>query len=664
MFLKTFIRAKRIRPGLVCIALLTVLLWALQPANAETANADSVNARPAATEPIPAWVDDLPDITETALSDGVLQTGETKWLLQDQQFAWPDGQREVWIREVRQLGTGASVALASQQITEFNFLDEDLILNRALVIRDGVSRDVTARVKAPVPYDRREPTVMIEIPDLRPGDILDFSYLRRSLARTKGFDHRAVARLDGALPSRLRRAVVNWPAGWARNQRPLPGYVSLSQTAQPDGSFRLEYRVGPHEIPDPEPRVPGWIEQQAVLHLSAETDWSALATALAPAYPTDGALGSWQDLPQLRDAGGQALPWPDQVIAAQHLVQDSIIDTGGERSEGPARMRPAAGVIESGYGSPFEKALVLATVLRDRGLEADIALVSTTHGHGLDQLPPAASWFDHAVVRVQKDGQTLWLDPDRQVRIASARTMAPLTYGFALPITRDGRLTPLPAPPEQVWTSDVRETWRFARDGLYADVVTVTGADAAGALRMQLEAEGAEWFTEGLVTYYNNTHPGLVLQAQPEISDDPAANVIRTHERYFISAGAMQENGTLDRFVVFSENFVGELAIGERHLSGYAARRWPMLGMLPGHFRHRVEVQNLPIALIPPDEVRLENAGFTYSRKASAPDQNSLVVEWGFLANGGIIPAGDVPAMMNDAELVQDTTWISYTLRD
>lgn len=88
------------------------------------------------------------------------------------------------------------------------------------------------------------------------------------------------------------------------------------------------------------------------------------------------------------------------------------------------------------FGDCKGKSTLLTALLRELGIKAEPALVSTGLGDGLDQRLPMAAYFDHVIVRAEIGGKVYWLDGTRYGDKHLSDLVVP-GYEWALPI-RDG----------------------------------------------------------------------------------------------------------------------------------------------------------------------------------------------------------------------------------
>ena len=185
---------------------------------------------------------------------------------------------------------------------------------------------------------------------------------------------------------------------------------------------------------------------------------TAKITEIRSAHPTEGA----------------------RAEAVVRFVQDEIRYLGIELGEHSHRPHSASSVFEQRFGDCRDKVMLLVTMLRALGVNADPALVDTNlSAHVGDELPSPQA-FDHVIARLRVDGRELWVDPTRTLeRGPLAATDVP--YGRALIASKETTdLSVIPSAstlglkPDGQPSRLVRETLRIAQDGPSTLEVTST----------------------------------------------------------------------------------------------------------------------------------------------------------------------------------------------
>ncbi|WP_283176125.1 hypothetical protein [Gemmobacter sp. 24YEA27] len=647
-------------------AMLTAFLVTM-PASAEEAGLKRVS--------VPEWVDYLPDIT-TLSGIGSDEIDRPRYLLREMQFTWEGGRRQIWERQVIEMETEGAATEAGTQIFDYNSALEDFTLTGASLWRDGEEIQLwnTPQMAVELFSASYEASplnpqyfVMMTFPTLRAGDSLDLSFLRISRpdlsAPERGLDLEAVAPLQFDDRVTLARAVVNWPGGREIFTPALPDEVTLATGPVAGGGTRYDYQLFDFITPPGEELVPSWVDERAVLRVSGDRDWGRIATILAGHYAADWPLGPWQArVDALRPADGGAIT-TKEIAAALLLVQNEIGDSGVPGVTGRRLMTPPAEVALRGLGSAAEKALLLRSMLRRLGVEADVALTSFDYGRALDRLPPSMAFLDLALVRVELEGQFWWLDPSRPPQAARLEAMSPPDFGFALPLMA-GITQPvvMEAEPAAIWTSDVKETWRFTPAGLFLDVASEHRGSAADDLRYRYTELGIGDISAELLGYYQIVFPQMAMIREPDFTDDAENNIVRMHERYFLPASVIRDEGVMTGFALTAEDFTAQFPAGGADYLRSSRRKWPMIGLSPGHYRHRAELRGRFGMLTPPQAVQLENPAFSYRLEGAAPGPGQLMLQWDFTAMSTDIALSDLPKVLDDAQIVHETTWFNYDL--
>ena len=169
----------------------------------------------------------------------------------------------------------------------------------------------------------------------------------------------------------------------------------------------------------------------------------------------------------------------DRTAAALRLVQDEIRYVALAMGEGGYVPTAADEVWRSRFGDCKGKTVLLLALLRELGIEAEAAMVSTRMGDGLDEREPLIGWFDHVLVRAVVDGKVYWLD-GTGVGDRALDDIAPPSWRWALPVRAEGaRLEAIESPPAASPST-----------GMVLDIDASAGIDAEAELTMDLAYYG------------------------------------------------------------------------------------------------------------------------------------------------------------------------------
>ena len=497
----------------------------------------------------------------------------------------------------------------------------------------------------------------MQVPDLRVGDIIDYSYMRRTLPLVDGANRSGEAVMEFDVPVVLSRVVVNWPEAWPIYISGWPARVEFVQTPG-EGAVRHVWTRHDHVPALPEEGAPFGYSDNVTIEYSAFPDWSGVAGSLSPHYLDNYPLGAEWDA-KLRAIQAENADEGARVIAALRAVQDDLRYVSLSIGVGGLIARTPEEVTRSGYGDCKDKALLLRTMLDKMRIEAYVALTDLDEGHGLDQRKPSTWAFDHAIVKVVLDGSTYWMDPTASHEGGDLYSAVTPDYGFALPLSGKDQqqLEPLIGSYGSTWTTNVDETYRFGLLGAYLTVSTVHYGAAANSYRQRLGSSPRSQISEDYLAYYAGRYPGVRLVAPLDVVDDRLFNQITITEHYLIPitaiTGRVQEN-----FEFAAEDYAAHLPG-----AGTAPRVADLdMGGLRSHY-HRVSVFNAPIDFTLPDMVSVYNDGFSFSFAGYVPLPREVVMEWSYTQNLRFVPAAGVEQVLRDADVVADNSYFGWDLR-
>ncbi len=236
---------------------------------------------------------------------------------------------------------------------------------------------------------------MLILHDLRPGDVLDLSWsLVGPLPQLDGHVAEWVD-LGRAEPVRRLRARVVVPAEVGLR-------VSLRNGALPPAVREIDAgREYSWDLSDVAPTrfeadTPDWFSPVPSAELSDFTGWAEVArwatTLVRPELPlrasVEAVVAPWR-----------ALQEEQRADAAVRFVREEVRYFGMENGIHAHRAHAPSLVLSRRFGDCKDKALLLATLLRALGLEADVALVNPSSGAKIEERLPGPLPFSHAIVR-------------------------------------------------------------------------------------------------------------------------------------------------------------------------------------------------------------------------------------------------------------------------
>lgn len=502
-------------------------------------------------------------------------------------------------------------------------------------------------------------TALIVLDDVRTDDVVRISYsvagsnpiLAGQFAETAYMGWR-----NPVLDTYLR--VLYDPGTKVSTQRENAAPAAAIRRAQ-DAVEASAHAHGSPAIVD-EDNYPVWFQPFPVLRVSAERRWADVVDWALPLYPEvrnlppdlEAKLAEWAKLPEPRD----------RLKAALRSVQDEVRYFGIEVGDSSHKPSPPGDTWKRRYGDCKDKAYLLATLLRRLGVRAAPALVSTQRGRAIGEFPPAASVFNHVIVRAELDGKPVWVDPTIPQQGGKPGDYDLSPYGMALPIMAGVSGLEQIAPARAAATgAGVEEHFEAAPDGrnVKLRVETVYQGGSADHARRTIAAERKADLSRRYADYYRKRYGELTSLGDPQFIDDRDANTVRIVESYAIASPYESEGESRKSIEIYAEALQNASA-----LPPSMARTGPLDFALPGRYYHRIRIDLPESWRAPPerDEVRYGSSAFGFSRDI-AIDAGKLELDYDLQVKAPEVMPADVAAHLEQLRKVRDSLSVRLTLQ-
>lgn len=525
-------------PGATHCLLLCVLVLTL---GGGAVGAASGGPKPWGVGPVPKWVEEL--ALEGKGSSRSVESGEgMKTLLMDQQIRVREGRVERYTRRAKHILTTSGVQNESELKVSFDPTFERLTLHYIRLIRDGRSIDALVPLEVKVIqqetgldeqiYDETLSAIVF-LRDVRAGDVIDFAYSIDG--ENPVLSGHFTARLH--LASRYRivrlRQRLLWDSGRPLFLKAHGTDLKPETLVSAAGTFYTWERrdVPPVVIEDD---TPVWHETLPWVQASDFGTWNDVARWASGLFATVDA--SPPGLAALAARWKSEIPDPDaRALAAIRFVQDDVRYLGMEIGPNTHRPHPPEQVLAQRFGDCKDKALLLTSLLRLVGAEADPALVNTRVRQTLDQWQPSPFAFDHVIVRIRSGGRTAWVDATHAQQGGGLFEIEVPRFRRALLISPDTReLTTIEIAPLAEASRVVEETYTVKADSTGLTVRTTYSGDEANRMRSELAHTPASDLEKRYLNFYAHDDPGLKSASPLSVKDDRLKNSIRVEETYLL----------------------------------------------------------------------------------------------------------------------------------
>jgi transglutaminase-like putative cysteine protease len=607
------------------------------------------------------WVHELPipkarPSRMREVEDGVY------YLLSDTQVK-PEHDSETFFRRNVYLVTDRSgLEEAARLDVDFDPSFEHIVLHRVHVIRVGqvLDRLPSANIRV---MERESgldngvfdglKTVHVEIKDVEVGDVVDLEYSWEQRASFWPGEFFGSVTIDWSVPEEETHYRLLWPANRALTIRNRNTKLAPAKMREGD-DISYEWTAIDATPIRGEDGTPDWYPTWGTVELSSMMSWAQVVNWALPLYAIQGDLPP--ELAARVDAIAKKYPKPeDRITMAMRLVEDELRYVSisiGTQSFTP---RSPAEVFRSGYGDCKDKSELLVAMLRRLGVEAYVALTDTKNGPALPQMAPAANIYDHAIVEVRLRGRNTWIDPTSAHAGGRFPDLAPVDYGYGLPIapgqTHLDRMTPI-FPKAPTYRTEERYTLSGAvHPSLTLSVQsTYAGADA-DSMRSSVASKSLAKLESDYLDFYRGLYPGIARDKPLRVVDDRETNRLTTYESYRLSADSLRRDKLLGRFPVKASSLdtYDKVPAGERktpyQLATAVNKEHVVVVVTPGH---------APPA---PKAVDIDGPAFRYTLDTRR-DGDTLTLDYHLVGKAdAVMKAGDVPGVADDAQSVTDDNY-------
>lgn len=432
----------------------------------------------------------------------------------------------------------------------------DLIVHRVALLRDGQEinlLDGGSRFQVLRREQRLEQrmldgafTATMSVPGMRVGDVLRLSYTVTSSDQVLDKEVQTLSALAAApFQAKFARVRYSWPKDAGVQWRATRG-AQVRQFSPEPGFDAVEVSLPLATAPEMPEDSPLRYRMPAMLQAGTFTSWADVSRVMAPHYSTEGKIAAGSPIAaEISKIEQQHSGKLERAVAALRLVQDEIAYLANGLDGGNYMPQAPADTWEYRYGDCKAKTLLLLSMLRAMGIEAEATLVASRTGDGVSEMLPMAAAFDHVIVRAVIDGTEYWLDGTSSGTNMSVVYEVP-AFHVALPLVAEGSdLIPMAQRPQQ--TYDVASTITFDQRAaldvqqLYDAEWVLTGA-MAGQIR-GIIGQSSEKEQREFIIGFTAQRLGEALVAEHDISFDAATNTARVRVKGLIDSPWQWERG-------------------------------------------------------------------------------------------------------------------------
>jgi transglutaminase-like putative cysteine protease len=521
----------------------------------------------------PSWVKTI-SLEPAKLEKGEDDHGGTSYLLLDRQENV--GLSTFFYHEARQITSDNGVQNGASITVSFDPSYQKLVFHSIQLWRGGTMANRLDRSQIKL-FQREKDmesflydgayTAQCELEDVRVGDVIEFAYSILGDNPVKKGRYSNLFYLDWSSP--VRRVVTRIVYPTARKLN----FLNKNRQVKPVVTTRnemTEWFCDEKNVPGrrTDPDVPVDYDPHARVQVTEYSSWRELVEWALPLYETEASLSP--DL-QAEIAKLREIPKAEErILAALRFVQEQVRYLGIESGIGSHRPTAPGEVLRRRFGDCKEKALLLTTLLRQIGIEAAPALVSSSLRGSVSERLPAPGDFDHVIVQVTNGTATHWLDATRASQRGPLSQIYVGDFRWAL-VLRPGttELTAYAPPRDSLPRKDFTENYRIPAPGGTGelDVVSEFHGLAAEKTRAFFRESSREKVEKLYLQYYARRFPRIRVRQSFGYEEMPDENGCRIKEFYSIPeiwTASDEESYELGLYPAEVENAMGSPASSQR----------------------------------------------------------------------------------------------------
>ncbi|QRQ62671.1 DUF3857 domain-containing protein [Sphingobacterium multivorum] len=230
------------------------------------------------------------------------------------------------------------------------------------------------------------------------------------------------------------------------------------------------------------------------------------------------------------------------------FVQNEIRYMGIEMGEYSHRANVPEKVFSQRYGDCKDKSMLLATMLKNKNIDAGLVLANTYKNRGLQEELPSPYAFNHMVIEVNIGGRSQYIDPTITNQGGDIKNRYFPAYGKVLSTMGSGKLTDVP----QHVTGNIKVKETLTMEGKFEatlDVHTTYVGNEADDMRTYIQSSAKNDIQKQYLEYYAKIYPKINKIGQIQYKDDLENNIVEIIEKYKIKNIGKTESGSTKKYI-------------------------------------------------------------------------------------------------------------------
>lgn len=541
------------------------ILFSVMTTTSAFAQAITSNGYQYSIAPQASWVND------NSLPDSVSGSQEAvSYLLLDNQLNLANQQHARFTRVAQKVNSEQGLKEVAELFLYFNPDYQTLTIHHINLIRDGKTSDVVSKARISLAQQENElnmglitgeVTAIILLPDVRVGDLIDYSFTVDGVNSVYG--DKAFASFSTRWSVDLAKSVVRVITDIDKPLRYRTFNTEQTITVNQTSNI-IEYQLTQLDLKgiDDEGEYPNWYNPYGYVEFSQYQSWQEVNDWALALFTPEQALDA-ELIAQNQQWRDQAQSDKAYIQSVVEFVQNNVRYLGLELGQNSHRPNHPNLVFERRYGDCKDKAYMIALLLRQQGINAYPALVSSATHSAIAERLPSPGLFDHVISKIDLADQEYWIDGTRTHQFGDLDKLGVGDFQKAL-VVRKGQtsLSDVVDPSEHPLARNIDEVLTAKS---YSDAVEVSlsltfqGAEAED-MRAYLANDGLDSYTKDVVNFYRRTYPTIRAKHDMKSDDNKQTNQLTVSGKFEIPEyfDSTEEKHTI---TLYGENVKGMITL-------------------------------------------------------------------------------------------------------
>lgn len=497
-------------------------------------------------------------------------------------------------------------------------------------------------------------TAIVNLSDVRVGDIVEYSYTRKGYNPIyKGHFTKDIYLNFGIGYNTLYQKII-----LPSSLKPRLKYFNTElkpsiQTKENQTSYI--WNEGSTNAVLIDSNVPDWYDPYQHIVITDLNDWKEVAlwaTNIFTINENEKKFIREKILPSINTSDTE-----DFIRKAIQFVQDEVRYLGFEEGLNSHKPHSPQKVYEQRFGDCKDKALLLASILESKGIEARPLLVNTLRKEKTDEQLPSLHAFNHCVTYFKHNDKKFFVDPTISNQGGKLSNYYFPNYGKGLIVDRSTvNLEEFP-PLQTSTTTEVQDfdLTTIGGEAILSSRTTYTGSEA-DYQRSEFLRKNTDEIQKNYISFYSNQYPDISTFEPLSSIDNRNDNVFTVVEKYKIPT-FWKPHQSADG-VIYCEVYPQSLQ-NYFNISKSTQRIAPYRLSYPLDYYHTIHIKLPEDWTVEPKELIIDNSYYLYDYEVSYSGREIKIFTH-YQTKKSYIPVEQFDKLVSDHEKMMDQ--LSFTL--